>query len=194
MKNSKFEKLYESAMQRYQRGGFLVGDRVQFTSDFKTKEGYKALGDNVKEMIDKMIDSGLNIRITDIKNAEPSYFPANPQYTSGDKVVLDIALDSGGGRYTHLLTIPNELVERLDDEQNLPPVPDEQKRKDKVTIKPEEMEEDEQHITRNTDRGDGKLSKTELNTPKTDTSIPSAPAKGTNDPAVNAYVKALAKQ
>jgi hypothetical protein len=192
--NSKFEKLYEAAMDRYQRAGFLVGDRVQFVDGFKSKESYKALGTNTQELIGKMIESGLNIRVSNITNASPSYFPANPEYSSGDKSILDVALDSGGGRYTLRAAVPADLVEKLDDEQNLPPIPDEQKRKDPITIKPEEMEEDSEHITRNTDRGDAKLSKTELDLPTKNTKLPSTPAKGTNDPVINTYMKALANK
>lgn len=190
MSDKKFETLFEAAMDRYQRNGFLYGDRIEFVDGFKTHEEYKELGENVRELLDQMINSGLNIRVTGIKSKYPSYYAASPTQSTG-QVFLDIALDSGGGRYTHLCTIPSCLVKPLEDYPNLPPIPDEVRRKNKITIKPEEMEQDEEHISRKTDRGTGTLSNTELSTPDSNTTIPSKPASP--DPAVNAYVKALAK-
>lgn len=190
MSTKKFETLFEAAMNRYQRGGFLYGDRVEFVDGFKTHDEYKELGQNVKDLLDQMANSGLHIRVTDVKNKYPSVTAGNPNQSTG-QVFLDIALDSGGGRYTHLCTIPSCLVTHIDDGHNLPPIPDEFRRKNKFTIKPEPVEQDEEHITRQTDRGSGKLQKTELDLPQSNTKIPSDPAS--NDPAVNAYVKALAK-
>ena len=51
--------LYESYITRYERGGFLVGDIFKFNNNFRSSEDYKALGQNVKDLIDQMIDSGL---------------------------------------------------------------------------------------------------------------------------------------
>lgn len=191
MSDSNFEKLFEAAMNRYQRGGFLVGDRLEFVDGFKTKDEYKGVGDNVKDLINAMIDSGLNIRVTDIKNEVPSYYAANPTQSTGENLFLDIALDAGGGRYTHLCTIPSCLVKSINDGVNLPPIPDEWKRKNKVQIKPKEVDEDQEHITRKTDTGNAQLSNSELQTPTQNTKIPATPASP--DPAVNAYMKALAK-
>jgi hypothetical protein len=189
---SKFGPIYEAAMQRYQRGGFLVGDRVEFVKGFKSKPEYKELNDKLKECLQEIESAGLNIRVIDIKNDSPSYYPANPGYSSGNNVVLDIALDSGGGRYTHQCTIPNCLVSPINDGINLPPIPDGAKRPNNVQITPVEAEEDQEHITRKTDRGDGKLSNTEVNLPRKNTSIPSKSASP--DPAVNAYLKSMASK
>lgn len=190
MSTKKFETLFEAAMNRYQRNGFLYGDRIKFVDGFKTHDEYKSLGQNVKDQLDQMVNSGLHIRVTDVKNKYPSVTAGNPNQSTGD-VYLDIALDSGGGRYTHLCTIPSCLVSPIDDSPNLPPIPDEFRRKNKFTLKPEELEQDEEHISRKTDRGDGKLKPTDLETPEKNVKIPSKPAS--NDPAVNAYMKALAK-
>lgn len=190
MSDKKFDTLFEAAMGRYQTGGFLYGDRVEFVDGFRSKEEFNSLGDNVKEMIDQMINSGLHVRVTAIRNDEPTHNMSSPPQQSMD-TWLDIALDSGGGRYTHLVTIPACLVQPVEDYPNLPPIPDEVRRKTKYGIKPEEAEEDSEHITRKTDRGTGTLSNTEVNTPQKNVSIPSKPASP--DPAVNAYFKALAK-
>ena len=107
-KSNKFTTLLESYMRRNQRGGFLVGDVFKFKDNFKNEDGYKDLGDIVKASIDSMIDSGLHIRVINIKDTSPARYPASDQTSSLD-VVLDIALDTGGGRYTDQCSIPGGL-------------------------------------------------------------------------------------
>ena len=82
MARNKFVTLHESYMRRYERGGFLVGDVFKFNDDYKSTECYKSLGNNTKELIDDMINSGLHIRVTGIKDTEPARFPANAETSS----------------------------------------------------------------------------------------------------------------
>lgn len=160
-KSNKFTTLLESYMKRYERGGFLVGDVFKFNDNFKSDDAYKDLADNVKGNIDSMIDSGLHIRVINIKDTSPARYPASDQTSSLD-VVLDIALDTGGGRYTDQCSIPCCLGSCEQYAPNLLPIPDGQRRKSKVTIKPEEVGENEENLSNKTDRGDGKLSQTDL--------------------------------
>jgi len=140
MARNKFVTLHESYMRRYERGGFLVGDVFKFNDDFKSTECYKTLGNNTRDLIDDMINSGLHIRVTGIKDTEPARFPASAE-SSSLHVVLNLALDSGGGRYTHHVSVPGEIGQAIQYAPNLLPIPDAMRRKDKVTIKPEEAEE-----------------------------------------------------
>lgn len=185
-KEKKFVNLFESYMRRFERAGFLVGDVFKFNDNFKSSDEYKALGSNVKELIDQMIESGLHVRVVGIKDTSPARYPSNDGTSSLD-VVLDIALDSGGGRYTHYCSIPCCLGEPVQYAPNLPPIPDAMRRNDKVTIKPEEAEEDTENIQNKTDKGNGELSNTERSLPKTNTEIPCNPA--TPSPAVTSYTK-----
>ena len=181
----KFLALCEGHMKRYERGGFLVGDVFKFDDDFKRSEAYKSLGNNTKELLDQMIDSGLHVRVTNIKDQYPAAYPANPD-TSSYNVTLDIALDTGGGRYSHHCSIPAEFGQPVQYAPNLPPIPDVQRRPSRVTIKPEEIEAHD-NIANKTDRGDGSLEDTELNLPQQNTDIPSDPV--TPSPAVDSYTK-----
>ena len=126
---------------------FINSSLLQFNDNFKSEDGYKDLADIVKTSIDSMIDSGLNIRVINIKDTSPARYPASDQTSSLD-VVLDIALDTGGGRYTDECSIPGGLGSCEQYAPNLPPIPDAQRRKDKVTIKPEEVEENGQMVTK----------------------------------------------
>ena len=99
MADKKFVNLHESYMRRYERGGFLVGDVFKFNDNFKSSDSYRTLGSNTQGLIDQMLDSGLHIRVVGIKDTAPARYPANPATSSID-VNLDIALDTGGGRYS----------------------------------------------------------------------------------------------
>jgi hypothetical protein len=190
VKTKKFITLFESYMRRYDRGGFLVGDIFKFNDNFKRDEAYTKLGQNVKDLIDEMIESGLNIRVVDIKDVNPQRYPAA---TGGSlEPVLTVALDTGGGRYTHYCSIPCCLGQPDPiDGPNLPPIPDAMRRKDKVNIKPEEVSEDEENLSNMTDRGDGRLQRTQRSLPRANTTIPSKSA--TPSPEVNSYTKEYMK-
>ena len=186
-KQKKFIPLLESYMKRFERGGFLVGDIFKFNDNFKSHEEYKALGQSVKDMLDEMIDSGLHIRVVGIKDTSPQRYPA-----SGDggslAPVLNIALDNSGGRITHNCSVPSCLGQPGESPYpNMDPIPDALRRKDKVNIKPEELDEDEENVSNKTDRGDGELSNTERKLPTGNTEIPSTAA--TPSMEVNSYTK-----
>ena len=55
-KQKRFIPLFESYMKRFERGGFLVGDIFEFDDNFKSHDEYKALGQNIKDMLDEMIE------------------------------------------------------------------------------------------------------------------------------------------
>ena len=187
MAGKKFVKLHESYMRRYERGGFLVGDVFKFNDKFKTSDGFKALGNNTKELIGQMIDSGLHIVVVGIKDTSPSRYPASSQTSTLD-VVLNIALDTGGGRYSHYCSIPGDLGQSIQYYPNLLPIPDAMKRSDNVILKPEELVEDEEMLANRSDRGGTEphdLTPTERTLPKKNTVIPSDPI--TPSPAVTSY-------
>jgi len=187
MAGKKFVKLHESYMRRYERGGFLVGDIFKFNDNFKSQDSYKALGTKTQELIDQIIDSGLNIQIVDIKDTDPARYPANPA-TSSMNVVLNIALDTGGGRYSHYCSIPCDLGQSVQYAPNLAPIPDALRRADKVNIKPEEFVEDEENLANRADPGGTEphdLVPTNRSLPKKNTVIPSDPV--TPSQAVTSY-------
>tara|TARA_R100001082_G_C4302620_1_gene133114 strand:- start:87 stop:677 length:591 start_codon:yes stop_codon:yes gene_type:complete len=190
MAGKKFVSLHESYMRRYERGGFLVGDVFKFNDDYQSTDCYRALPKSTKDLITKMVDSGLHIRVTGIKDTEPSRYPASSQTSSLD-VNLNIALDDGGGRYSHYVTVPGLLGQAVQYAPNLLPIPDALVRPNKVNIKPEEYVEDEEMISNRSDRGGTEphqLSPTERSLPKQNTDIPSDPA--TPSPAVTSYTNA----
>ena len=126
-KDKKFLALLEKYQSRFEQKGFLVGDVFKFNDDFKSHEAYKALPANVKDVLDHYIDSGLHIRVTQVGG----------EYS--DEIV--VAQDHGGGRFVGKVAIPASLGQPVDFGANLPPIPQVQRREDKVDIKPVEVPE-----------------------------------------------------
>lgn len=174
MANKKYLTLVEAYLSRHERGGFLVGDVFKFNKNFKNTPEYKKLGTNTQDMIDQMIESGLHVRVVGIKDTTSPRYPGNPQTSSTD-VELTLALDNGGGRYTHYVNVFPSLGTPETYYPNLPPIPDAVVRKSKVNIKPEELEKQDS-ITNKTDRGTGAYMDTEISLPTTNTSLPTAKA------------------
>lgn len=124
-KNNKFLKLLEKYQERFEQKGFLVGDVFKFNDNFKSHDSYKDLPANVKDVLDSYIDSGLHMRVT--------------QADGSNDIV--IAQDHGGGRFVGNVTVPCCLGEPVDFGANLPPIPEVQRREDKIDIKPVEVPE-----------------------------------------------------
>lgn len=122
-KDKKFLALLEKYQERFEQKGFLVGDVVKFDKDFKSKDSYKSMNDNVKAVIDSYIDSGLHIRVTSADG--------------GNNIV--VAQDHGGGRLIGKVSIPTSFVSPIDFGDNLAPIPDAQRHDTKVDIKPVEV-------------------------------------------------------
>ena len=188
----KYLTLVETYLSRFERGGFLVGDVFKFNDNFKSSEAYKKLGYNSQELIDQMIETGLHVRVVGIKDTTSPRYPGNPQTSSAD-VSLTLAVDNGGGRYTHYVNISPELGTPVSFYPNLPSIPDAAVRPNNVNIKPEEIEKQD-NIANKTDKGDGKLSDTNISLATANTTLKSDPV--TADPAVSAnnyeYLKGLA--
>jgi len=172
----KYLTLIEAYHKRHERGGFLVGNVFKFNKNFKSSESYKKLGVNTQEMIDEMIESGLHIRVVGIRDTTSPRYPGNPQ-TSSNEVELTVALDNGGGRYTHYINIATDLGTPEFHYPNLPPIPDAIIRKNNTNIKPEELSPTD-NPSNMTDRGNGKLTRSEINLPSKNKSIPSKSVKG----------------
>jgi len=136
----KFIKVMESAMSRYTRGGFLVGDYVEFVKNYKTHKEFKALQDLQRDAIEELLKSGLRIRVVGVDDMIPARFPGNPD-TSNGYVSIKIAADQGGGRQLYAITVPPCLLSVIDFYPNLAPFPDQFTRPNNEILSPEEVKE-----------------------------------------------------
>jgi len=190
---NKYLTLVENYLRRFERGGFQIGDIFKFNKNFKSSDDYKELGQNLKDAIDDMLDSGLHIRVVGINDTTGQRYPGAPETASSD-VELTIALDNTGGRFSHYIKVSPSLGQPESPYPGLAAIPDSVKRKSNINIKPKELEKQD-NISRKTDRGDGKLSDTNLSLPTANTTLPSKSTSPSS--AVNAqtreYLKGLQK-
>lgn len=198
----KFIQLFESAIQRYTRGGFLTGDLVKFKDGFAADEFFKKQSRNYVQKIDEFVKSGLNIRVSAIKSVYPSaYKPGNIQ-NEAESFLVDVVLERAPGLYYDFVTVPAHVIEHIDTGINLAPVPDSLKYDNKEQIEPTELSstspesyQSPYRQTRTTDIGNARDNKTELGLADKNVKIPASPAEGERDPAVAAgtarYLKGL---
>jgi len=180
----KFLNLIESTIQKMTNGGILVGDIVELIPGFKTKDSFKSLPDSVKEyIVDIFTNNDLNKKVINIKTQYPSSAPGNED-NRGSNFHVVVAIELANGLYDNqgAVTVPVDILSVIDNGVNRSPVPDSVRYNNKVKIKPELPEENEEQQQTMTQQGDT-LKRSQLTTPLQNIKIPSSPA--TPSPAVN---------
>lgn len=197
----KFQKLYESAIQRFTRGGLLVGDLVKFKQGFQGDDFFKNQSANYSDKVKSFIDSGLNIRVSSIKTVRPSYQPGNV-YNEASEFIVDIVLEKAPGLYYEFITVPMRILEHVDTGVNLAPIPDALRYDDRSSTdigeygsakKGSESALDPYRQTRTSDFGDGKDSKSNTELGMVNTKISSSPSVDANNPSIYASQKDYTK-
>tara|TARA_B100000131_G_scaffold305553_1_gene331647 strand:- start:690 stop:1310 length:621 start_codon:yes stop_codon:yes gene_type:complete len=135
----KFNKIYESYVSRYTRGGFLTGDLVKVRSDFKSTDGYKKLTPEFKQALDDLMASDLNLRVSGIENKYPSAQPGNTDNSSGEFSVT-VSQETAPGRYDGFYQFPDDIFEPVDVYPNRMPVPNSMVRPNGTEIDPDTLE------------------------------------------------------
>jgi hypothetical protein len=136
----KFEKLFEDTIYRFQSGGFLAGDVVKFRANALSNEKVKGLSEQYQEMIKNAMNSDLNIRLSAVKSIRPNTAQNYDAYGT-DAVAdmfADVVVEHAPGCWQTPMTVPIEVLERVDTGINLAPVPDSLKRASQST-KPENV-------------------------------------------------------
>lgn len=132
---SNFEKLYEAELERFQQGGFLVGDRIRFKKD-ALKHDYiasraQSFQDIVKTCMEPSFD--LVLRIGAIKSIYPT---TTQNYGNGtqspDGTFFDIYIEYAPGLYRNPMTVPIDVIEVQDDGNNRGPVPGSTRRENNI--------------------------------------------------------------
>jgi hypothetical protein len=157
----KFDAIFEAVVSRYQVGGYLPGDLVKFRPNYKSTPCYNAMHSIMKKELDEIVNSGLNIRVTQIGSKRQNVSYALDARTA-DEVVISIAADHLGGSQYGAIAVTPDMIDIVDAQNPSPPIPDSLVYKDRSTFKPEEYKADPNNITRVTDRGNGKNVPTDL--------------------------------
>lgn len=142
--NSKFSVLAENFITRFQSGGILTGDIVKFRKDVLKNKYFAEKGENVKEAIRNAMETDLNLRVSAVKstrvNSTGNYDGGFGHGTdSPDNLYLDIVVEYSPGLWRDPMTVPLEVVERVDTGVNMAPIPDSLKR-DSESTKPEDVD------------------------------------------------------
>jgi hypothetical protein len=138
--DTKFTVLFENLLERYQQGGFIIGDRVKFKKDALSLDFFKNKGQSFIDIVKATMAPGfdLNLRVGAIKSTRPT---TTQNYRGGtespDDQYADIYIEYAPGLYRNPMTVPIGALELQDDGINTGPVPDSLKRKSKINIKPE---------------------------------------------------------
>ena len=139
----KFNALFEGMLERYQQGGFIVGDRVRYRKDCLKLDFFKHKAKGFIDLVQSCMDENfdLNLRVSAVKSIYPT---TSQNYRGGtespDCIYVDIIIEYAPGLYRTPMTVPIESLELMDDGINTGPVPDSVKRKSKITIKPEDIQ------------------------------------------------------
>lgn len=134
----RFNKLYEATLPRYTRGGFLTSDRVKFVDNALKNDFFKNQPESIKKTVEDLINSGVNLRVKNVKSAMPAVMGAGNSDMYGYSFSLEIVPEIAPGTfdYNKAVTVPTTLVTHQDDGINLPPIPDQYKYDSKVNIEP----------------------------------------------------------
>lgn len=188
----KFIKLFEATLSRYTRGGFLTSDRVKFIDKALSHDFFKNVPEETKLAVKALIDSGVNLRVRNVKSHMPAVMGAGNPDDFGYSFNIEVVPEIAPGTYdvNRAVTVPSTLLVRNADYPNLPPVPDAFKYDNKVQIKPSEVEvEDNKTMltprskTHLSDVGNQKLETGDRELNNVNVKIPAEPAIGHKDPA-----------
>jgi len=140
----KYDVIVETAITRFEMGGILSGDLVKFRKDVLKNDKVKVLTDQYKAMIQDAMNSDLNLRVSAIKSIRPTtsgYYGGGQGSGTRSPTdhYVDIVVEYAPGLWRNPMTVPIEVLEVVDTNGNLAPVPDSLKRKNKVEM-PKEVE------------------------------------------------------
>jgi len=131
---SNFDVLLEKELERFQTGGFCVGDRVFFRKDALSHEYIKSRAQSFQDIIKACMEPGfdLNLRIGAIKSIYPT---TTQNYGNGTEspsgTFFDLYIEYAPGLFRNPMTIPCEVIEVIEDTDR-GPIPDSLVRKNKV--------------------------------------------------------------
>lgn len=186
--DKKFNKIFESTLERFKQGGLLTGDVVKFKANALTNEWVKKQLPGMVDKIKEFIESDKNIRVSAVKALRPSISGSVQPNAQVDDWYCDVTQEEAPGLFLNFLTVPLDLLEQVDTEGNLPPIPDSQKfdpNDERVTIKPEEVKIEKGDTEHNAVYG--------TKSQEGDKSLPEKDVKQTfaSEPSTATYVKAL---
>jgi hypothetical protein len=186
----RFLAIYESWLTASNHSGFLVGNIVKFKDNALKHDFLKALSDEAVNTIKALVSSKGTLRVTNVVNKYPAGMAASNPDDFGPDFSIEVSEDTGGGRIINSAVVHPGMIQKIDTTPNLEPVPDKNKRKDKITIKPEIVKDEAEEVpfysparTRTSDLGNGKIGPGDRSLKNVNIKIPAVPNATRKDPA-----------
>ena len=138
---SNFDTLFEAESEKFQNGGFMVGQRVYFKPDALKSEYVKNRAQSFQDMIKACMEPSfdLNLRIGAIKSIYPT---TTQNYGNGtqspNSIFFDVYIEYAPGLFRNPITIPLEIVSPIE-ENDRGPIPNSLRRPNNIHG-PEETE------------------------------------------------------
>lgn len=178
--SGKYNVLMETAIQRFQQGGFLVGDLVKIKKNALSNDELKEASAQMKERIKQLQETDVNLRLSAIKTKRANTslgYVGGPDAPTG--YYVDVVQEINPANWVNPTTLPMEVIERVEHESWQPvPIPDSLKRKS-----PEVTEFDNKGVAKG-DLGADEYSRMSdnLNLPKKNTKLSNVEKWNDNKP------------
>lgn len=135
----KYETIIESTITRFSQGGVLSGDLVKIRKDALKNEKVKANTEPYQKALENAMNTDLNLRVCAVKSIRPTTTgDYGGGHNSGTRAptdyFVDIVIEYAPGLWRDPITVPLEILEIVDTNGNLSPIPDSLKRKNKVEM------------------------------------------------------------
>jgi hypothetical protein len=132
--DGKFEKLFENHLTRYQQGGILQGDIVKIREDALQNAIVAAKMENYKDVLKNAMETDLNLRVAAIKSIRPNTAENYDGYGTDapDGYFVDLVVEYAPGLWRDPITVPIEILERINTGIEMAPIPDSLKRPDDI--------------------------------------------------------------
>ena len=141
--DGKFETIFEETIMRFQQGGLLEGDYVRFIKNYQRNPKMKDKARTYMERLDFMDKSDLHVKVSAIKAERTE--STNGVVGAADAPTghwADIVVEYAPGLWRDVITVPIEILERIDTGINWSPgTPESLMRKDNTNIKPIEVKQ-----------------------------------------------------
>lgn len=114
--NGKYEKICEETLSRYQQMGFLSGDSVKLKKDALSHDVIKMMSEQVKSLLSTALKEGSSFKISAIKSGKPEAFsgPLGASNIPSCHTWADIYHEYAPGMFNNVLTVPLEILEKVD--------------------------------------------------------------------------------
>ena len=103
---TKFDSIFEAAVNRFQQRGILEGDVVKLRKNWKKHEFFKDAGDNLMEKIEGLGQEGKRIRVSSINTNH-----SGMGMIRDGKIFVDIVEEEMPGLWYNPVTVPIDVLE-----------------------------------------------------------------------------------